>query len=69
MLGAVMRTYSQPASTILMVCSTEPNVSIVSIVVIDWNPDGMITAHGQRYRCSPPRFPAIVIERGYCNTV
>src|SRR5690606_9730412 len=35
-LGAVMRTYSQPASTIRMVCSTEPNVSMVSTVVILW---------------------------------
>ncbi len=34
-LGAVIRTYSQPASTMRIVCSTEPSVSIVSTVVID----------------------------------
>ncbi len=34
-LGAVILTYSQPASTILIVCSTVAIVFIVSVVVID----------------------------------
>ena len=34
MLGAVMRTYSQPAATMRSVCSTEPSVSMVSTVVM-----------------------------------
>ena len=34
-LGAVIRTYSQPASTMRMVCATVAMVSMVSVVVID----------------------------------
>src|SRR5690606_1853274 len=43
--GAVIRTYSHPASIILMLCSTEPAVSIVSTVVMDC----------KRIGCSPPK--------------
>src|SRR5690606_15789074 len=35
-LGAVILTYSHPASTIRIVCSIDPCVSIVSMVVILW---------------------------------
>src|SRR5690606_25669760 len=59
-LGAVILTYSQPDSIMRIACSTEPCVSMVSIVVIDCTRIGLSPPKG-----TPPILTSIVFRLLY----
>ena len=60
LLGAVIRTNSDPAFIILIDCSTVPSVSIVSVVVIDCNRIGLFPPIA-----NDPTFTSLVLNREY----